>query len=448
MCEVIIMTCKKINNVTIIGGTRGLGNWIATELSKEDFNVTITSRNKDSGEKVAEKINVKYNNDNIEAIENADLIIFSVPIEVMEETIKDVAPYAPENSLLMDIASVKTGPAEALIKYAPDNTEILPCHPMFGPRLPSMEGQVIILTPIKDRSNKLFENVKNFLEKRNAHVVISTPKEHDKIMSVVQGITHFSYISIASTIKKLDISVKKSREFASPVYSLMLDMISRIVSQNPYLYYSIQKSNAETAISRRTLIEESIRLSKLIEDGEEDLFVKNMSDSAKHLDEFEEALGRSDKAISILTNDYYVLKESIGKEIGVKHQYSKKIHVGVVDSVSSDIVTLTNKNKKIDLKISNVNKLSDAELYEWKKNNLELCEFDISVIFPKHCNKNILLNMFKNIKPVINVELKDVYVGEQIDEDKMSLTFHYSTFYKNDKNYVENYLRGIGGTIR
>ena len=443
------MTCEKIKNVTIIGGSRGLGKWIATELSKDNFNVTITSRNKDSGEKVAEKINTKYNNDNIEAIEDADLIIFSVPIEFMEETIRDVAPYAPENSLLMDIASVKIGPSKALMKYAPDNTEILPCHPMFGPRLPSLEGQVIILTPIKNKSNRSFEKIKDFLERKNAHVVISTPEEHDKTMSVVQGITHFSYISIASTIKKLNINVKKSREFASPVYSLMLDMISRIVSQNPYLYYSIQKSNDETTISRNTLIEESIRLSKLIEDGEEELFVKNMSDSAKHLDEFEEALGRSDKAISILTNDYNILKESIGKEIAVEHQYSKKIHFGVVDSITSDTITLVNpNNKRINLKISNVNKLSDDEMFEWKKNNLELCEFDVSVIFPKRCNKNILLNMFKNIKPVIDVELKDVYMGKQIEEDKMSLTFHYSTFYKRDKNFVENYLQGIGGIIR
>ena len=113
------MTCENIKNVTIIGGTRGLGKWIAKELSKEGFNVTITSRNKTSGEKIAKKIKTHYSNDNIEAIENADLIVFSVPIDSMVETIKDVAPYAPEKSLLMDITSVKREPAETLMKYSP-----------------------------------------------------------------------------------------------------------------------------------------------------------------------------------------------------------------------------------------------------------------------------------------------------------------------------------------
>ena len=443
------MTCEKIKNVTIIGGTRGLGKWIASELSKEQLNVTITSRNKISGEKIAKKINTKYNNNNIEAIANADLIIFSVPIENMVETIKEVAPYAPENSILMDITSVKKEPSEALVKYAPENTEILPCHPMFGPRVPSIDGQVIILTPIKNRSEKSIKIIKNFLESKNAHIVLSTPEEHDKIMSVVQGITHFSYISIASTIKRLNISVKKSREFASPIYGLMLDIISRIVSQNPYLYYSIQKSNDETAISRKTLIEESIRLSKLIENGEEELFVKDMSESAKHLDEFEEALGRSDKAIGSLTNDLNILKNSIGKELGLEHQYSKNIHIGTVDNVTADDVTLINdKNQKITLKISNINILSDEELFNWKKENFYLHEFDVSVIFPSRCNKNMLLDMFKSIQPVINVELIDVYTGKQIKDEDMSLTFHYSTFNKNDKEEVENFLKGIGGIIR
>lgn len=443
------MTCENIKNITIIGGTRGLGLWIAKELKKDNFNITITSRNKTSGEEVAKKIRTKYSNDNIESIANADLIIFAVPIEQMVDTIKDVAPYAPENSLLMDITSVKSDPAEALLKYAPENTEILPCHPMFGPRIPSIEGQIIILTPIENRCQKSFETIKEFLEKKNTHIVISTPQEHDKTMSVVQGLTHFSYITIASTIKKLNISVKNSREFASPVYNLMLDMISRIVSQNPYLYYSIQKSNSETTLARKTLIEEGMYLSDLIESGEKEKFVNNMRESARHLDEFEEALGRSDKAISILTNDFNELKNSIGQEIALEHQYSKKIHVGRVENVNADIVTLRSENNKIvSLKISNVNKLSDEDLFEWKKRHCKLYEFDISVIFPKRCNKNILLNTFRNIKPVINVELQDVYTGEQIDEKDMSLTFHYSTFNKDDKNYVENYLIGLGGIIR
>ncbi len=441
------MACRDYN-ITIIGGTRGLGYWLADTLRKDDFNVTITSRNKSSGLKAAKKIDVNYSDDNIKALENADIVLFAVPIEVMEQTIRDVAPHAKDNTLLMDITSVKTTPSNALIESAPEDCEILPCHPMFGPRIPSLEGQVVILTPIEGRCNYWYDKVYDYLYKNNAHIVETTPEEHDKTMSVVQGLTHFSYISIASTIQRLQISVQESREFASPVYSLMLDMISRIVSQNPYLYYSIQKNNPQTSISRRMLIEENNKLTKMIEEDREEEFVENMSDSAKFLDEYEEALGRSDKAINALSQDLRTIKSSIGKEMGFKHQYTGNIHIGKVLDVNSDEVVIKNVHDKIvNLKISNINILSDEEVLDWKKNNLVLHEFDISVLLPKTCNEGILLDMFKNIKQVIDVKLINTYTGSMIDEGLCSYTFHYKTFNKNDHYKIEQYLTGIGGKI-
>ena len=69
------------SNMTIIGGTRGLGRWIAEHLNNE-FNITITSRNEASGLEVAKELNVEYNNDNIEAIQNADIVIFNENVDM------------------------------------------------------------------------------------------------------------------------------------------------------------------------------------------------------------------------------------------------------------------------------------------------------------------------------------------------------------------------------
>ena len=436
------------SNMTIIGGTRGLGKWLAEHL-KNDFNIRITSRDESSGKPVADKIGVEYNSNNIEAIKDADIIVFSVPIEHMVETIKEVAPHAPEGSLLMDVASVKTEPSEALEKYAPENAEILPCHPMFGPRVPTLKRQIIILTPIENRSPNWLPRVKDYLDKTDCEVVITTPNEHDKYMSIVQGLTHFSYISLASTIRKLNINVKESRNFSSPVYTIMLDMVSRVVYQNPYLYYSIQKNNLETSNAREALIKESIYLSNLIEEGKEDDFVKSVVESAKHLDGHEDALARSDKAISMLTQKANVLAKSIGKEVGLKHQHSENVHMGIVKEVGSKNVILeTGGSDEICFKLSNVDIMSDEEIFEWKKDNLQLEHFDLSVLLPSKCDEKHLLEMFRNIEPVIDVEIIDVYNGEQIDDSQTSYTFHYSVFDRQEKDYVEEFIEGIGGTIR
>lgn len=430
------------SNMTIIGGTRGLGKWIAEHL-RNDFNITITSRDAISGEKIAEELNVNYNNDNIDSIKDADIILFCVPIAFMADTIKEVAPHAPEGSVLMDVASIKTEAAEALEKYAPENTEILPCHPMFGPRVPTLERQIIVLTPIENRSDKWLSRIKDYLTKSNCEIVITTPSEHDKYMSIVQGLTHFSYIALASTIRKLNINIKESRNFSSPVYSLMLDMASRIVYQNPYLYYSIQKNNKETGNARNALIKESIYLSNLIEQGAEEDFVKNIVKSAQHLDEREEALIRSDKAISMTSQKANILTKSIGKEIGLQHSYTKETYVGTVKKVTSKSVILDTGDEEITQKISNIDIMSEKELYEWKKTHFKIVHEDIKVHFPCECNEKYLTLMFKKIEPVIDVEITNI----SSNDSKTNYTFHYTLFDEKDKSYVEEYINGIGGKI-
>ena len=431
------------SNMTIIGGTRGLGKWMAEHL-KNDFNITITSRNEPSGKEIAKELGVKYNNNNIDAVKDADIILFCVPIVFMVDTIKEVAPHAPEGSLLMDVASIKTEAAEALDKYAPENVEIMPCHPMFGPRVPTLERQIIVLTPFENRPNNWLKRIKDYLNSANCEIVITTPQEHDKYMSIVQGLTHFSYIALASTIRKLNINVKESRNFSSPVYSLMLDMASRIVYQNPYIYYSIQKNNKETENARKALIKESIYLSNLIEDGDEEDFVKTIVKSAQHLDEREEALIRSDKAISMTSQKANILTKSIGKEIGIYHSYTKETHVGTVEKVTSKNVIIDTGDEKITMNISNIDLLSERELYEWKKNNLKLEHVDLNVLLPSGCDEKYLIELFKNIDPVIDAEI----INTNFNDSKTEYAFHYTLFDEKDKNYVEEYVRGIGWEIQ
>ena len=429
-------------NMTIIGGTRGLGRWIAEHLS-DDFNITITSRDKQSGQKVGDELDVGYSNDNIAAVRDADIIIFSVPIEHMTETIKQVAPHAPEGSLLMDVCSVKTEAAEALENFAPDNVEILPSHPMFGPRVPTLERQIIVLTPVEGRSGKWIEIVKEYLTDAGCEIVITDPHEHDKYMSIVQGLTHFSFIALASTIRKLNINVKRSRSFSSPVYSLMLDMVSRVVFQNPYLYYSIQKNNTETANARHALINEGIYLSKLIEDGEEADFVKSILESAEHLDERKEALVRSDMAISMMSQKANILTKHMGMEVGLRDFSSEEVYVGVVKKVTSKRVLIECDGDK-SLNLFGIDILSASELVEWKKNNTQLEHFDLSVMFSSKSSEKYLLDMFNNIENVIDVEITSV---KKFSDELTKYTFHYTLFEKKFNCFVCEYIEGVGGII-
>jgi prephenate dehydrogenase len=70
-----------------------------------------------------------------------------------------------------------------------------------------------------------------------------SPEAHDRMMAVVQGLTHFQAIAAAHCMEALDFDPGASLESASPVYRLRLAMIGRILAQNPRLYAEIQIFN-------------------------------------------------------------------------------------------------------------------------------------------------------------------------------------------------------------
>lgn len=432
--------------IAVIGGTRGLGKWIANFLKKKGYQVTITGRNSIMGEAIASKIGVSYTSDNIQASFKANLVILAVPIEATPQTISEIAPHLQEGSLLLDVTSVKEEPAKLMYEHAPAGVEVLPTHPMFGPRVRSLDGQVIVLTP--KNYGQWYQKVVDFLETEQARVLVTTPEEHDRMMSIVQGLTHFAYIAVASAIERMQIDVKQSRNFASPIYSLMLDIIARIVAQNPYLCYSIQTQNRHIPEVHDAFMKTFHDLKSMVDEKNQDGFVKAMSSAAKHLDDLEAALGRSDKAISALSAEVTNLKKSVGNEVGLRHMYSGKVHIGVLESLNPDFVTLRENNKKITLKLSNIEILNSEETIDWKKANLPLKSFDISVIFPESSEPEVISYIVNSLEDVVKVELKDVYQGEQIPKGFKSLTFNYQVIYPSSRKKVEELLVGFGGKIR
>jgi prephenate dehydrogenase len=432
--------------IAVIGGTRGLGKWIASFLSNRGFNVVITGRNVTTGETVSKKLGVDYTRDNIQAAATADVVVIAIPIDITPKIIKEIAPQMKEGSLLIDVTSVKMEPSKVMEEYAAPSVEVLPTHPMFGPRIRSLDGQVVVLTPVK--TGQWYDKVFKFLESENSKVIVTTPEIHDRMMSIVQGLTHFAYISIASTIEKLDIDVKESRKFASPIYNLMLDTIARITAQNPYLVYSIQNKNSFIKEAHETFLETFVELKDMISNEDETGFVQEMSSAAKHLDDVESALGRSDKAISALTEELSVLKKLLGQEVGLRHIYSGIVHIGILEELTPDYLIICQNHSTIRLKLSNVEVLNNEYLYKWKLENYAQKSLDISAIFPESSDPKVIIDTIKKLDGVVDAEVIDTYCGNQIPAGNISITIRYHFINEVAGKEVGRLLKGFGIQIR
>ncbi len=442
---------KRALKIAIIGGSGEFGRVFAKIFKNQGFDVTITDIDVEKARRVAEELGVNVKN-NIEAAKESDVVIISVSIDKTVEAIKEVAPNVREGSLLMDFTSVKLKPCRAMEEFSKEGVEVIGLHPMFGPRITSLEGQVFVVTPVRpkniEKSIWWHSFLKPFLESNRARYIITTPEEHDRIMSVVQALTHFVYISVASTLKELNFNVKESRKYASPVYELMIDFIARIVGQNPWLYAYIQMLNPYTKDVHETFLKKVQELRDIVQRRDVQKFVRIMSSSAKHMGDISTSMGRSDKAILALYQELKKLSNSIGKEVALKHIYSNKVHIGIVENVNPDFVELRTRKGKIKLKISNVELLDEDELYRIKSKVFPKEKRDYSIIIPEGADENYIANLIKNIdKKIVECKIVDVYRGNQIPKGYKSVTFRIKAF-EFDFKKIEGFFKALGYRIR
>jgi prephenate dehydrogenase len=456
-------TSQKIK-VLILGGTGEMGQWFTLFFKERGFEVTVWG--KGGKKEIARKLEVPFASDLEAIIPESDIVIVSVPINITEETIAEVAPKMKSRSLLMDFTSIKVKPVEAMRKFAPREVEILGTHPMFGPTIRTIRGQTVILVPVEGRSEKWFPIIRELFEKSGAHVEITTAAEHDRLVSVVQGLTHFAYISIGTAIDTLDFDIKRSRKFVSPVYDIMLDFVGRILGQNPYLYALIQMENPGVSKVHEAFIKECEELSELVQAHDEEGFARKMKAAALKYGDTAHALRKSDKLINSRIAEYEVILNSVGKICGFYHFYSGKIHVGTLEKVGSDEIVLKKlvskgtapqiKNKFIKLKLENLRLLSEPELREWRKENLKHSVRDISVIIPDGADPETILGVVNTNKDLAACEISDIYSGigeeERDKSGKLGVTYRITIFGDcyavSVEKKVISLLRGLGCIIR
>ncbi|MDP5039242.1 MAG: prephenate dehydrogenase/arogenate dehydrogenase family protein [Candidatus Gracilibacteria bacterium] len=338
-----------MKNITIIGGSDGFGKWLANFIKKSfknEVEITITGRNLEKLKKIAKEINCLYSNDNINGIKNADIVIFAVPIGHTEEIIKNVAPKIKKDTVILDVTSIKSGPSIAMKKYSPKGVLIIPTHPMFGPYVSTIAGQIFVLTPKdEDKKDKRYIFLKNFLEKNDAKVIETTPIEHDKMMAVVQGLTHFDMFVLGETIKRLGLDIEKSMNFVSPIYKIMISSVARYLNQNPKLYSDIQIYNKEVLKVHKIFMETTNDFNNFIKNKDEINFIKTVKNTAEYFGKnTQQGQEYTDKIIYMIGNQIEKAHKNIGNQIEITNIYDKTIIKGILEKIENNFLFI-NKSK-------------------------------------------------------------------------------------------------------
>lgn len=278
------------HSVLVVGGAGAMGRWCAAFFKSSGFDVAISSRKDASA--IAKSMGVQLSMAGDSG--DFDVVILSVPLDVMEPAAADVAPRMKPGALLMDLSSLKEKPIASMLRHAPSGVEVIGAHPLFGPNTEGT-GRSIVLVPT-ERSGHWRPIIEDLFKEAGYNVLEATAERHDRDMAVVQGLTHFMYVALGRALEKGNVDLKEASDFRTPVFGVTYELLGRVLSQDPELYALIQSSEYAGEL-RRAYVEACLELSRKLEAGDSAGFIRDFETAARYYGDTEGARRRSERII-------------------------------------------------------------------------------------------------------------------------------------------------------
>jgi cyclohexadieny/prephenate dehydrogenase len=146
-----------------------------------------------------------------EAVQEAELVIFCVPVGAMEQAASEIAHAVPAGAIVSDVGSSKAAVGEALRKALPHAT-VIPAHPVAGTERSGPDAgfahlfrhRWCILTPAQGTDPHAIRRLTAFWEALGANVELMDAAHHDLVLAVTSHIPHLIAYTIVGTASDLE----------------------------------------------------------------------------------------------------------------------------------------------------------------------------------------------------------------------------------------------------
>lgn len=208
--------------------------------------------------------------DNQLAIDQADIVIISVPMSAMRELISSCRFSADQ--LVISVVGEWTQSSKAL-KNIPAEWILL--HRMCGP-VTSMKGQNLIINRENASGHNSFKWYLSLLMALDANNISSDKYEHDLAISITQTLLRLIAVCFFAVLLQSKVNLQRIGLFSSPPYRILKRVMIRILGQGPGLCFDMLSSHVharDTIVAMSSALE-IIRdhLDRRDRDGFEKLF--------------------------------------------------------------------------------------------------------------------------------------------------------------------------------
>ncbi len=196
----------------------------------------------------------------LEEAARCPVVVIATPVARLPEIVDAIAPHIQPGSLVLDVGSVKLGPADIMKRGLPEHAEIVATHPLFGPQSArhGIAGLKIAVCPIRGR--RCFRLAAFLRHQLRLNVIMTTPEDHDREAATVQGLTHL----IAKVLVQMEPLPKR---MTTKSFDLLLEAVNMVRHDAPEVFDAIESANPYAPGVRRRFFELASALNAELADG-------------------------------------------------------------------------------------------------------------------------------------------------------------------------------------
>ena len=185
-----------------------------------------------------------------ELVTGADFVIVAVPVTEMRAAFEALRPALGPTQIVIDVGSVKVGPARAMAEGFGADVPWVATHPLFGPVSLSRgeRPRNVVLCPNPLHAAAV-ERVAALFEGAGCDVIREEPEAHDRVMASTHALAFF----IAKGL--IDMGVPGHAPYAPPSFQAIERTVEAVRADAGHLFAVLHRENPYAAEARRRLLE-------------------------------------------------------------------------------------------------------------------------------------------------------------------------------------------------